>query len=126
MLENCLVEAIKSARSSTDPCRVSGLLYLEDIDVGIQKPLISTMYDQLPRLLRYSVVYDMIPRWNMRPDYCSYDIYGSTNLAWFVMFVNTCPSLTHFTTKNYKQIYGPREDVLSDFINYVFENKKKV
>ena len=39
----------------------------------------------------------MSSRYYMRPDYVSYDYYGTTNLAFLIMYVNNCSCALEFT-----------------------------
>ena len=50
-------------------------------------------------LLRYSTEKEFNPKYFMRPDYLSYDEYGTVQLAQLLMYVNSVPSIEDFDLK---------------------------
>lgn len=76
-------------------------------DIILLQPFVPCICSTLPKLYANSIKYNMDSRWEYRPDYCSYDIYGTTNLYWLIMYVNACPSATEFTKRRYNFILAP-------------------
>lgn len=84
--------------------------YMEiDYDTGITvlfpSTEIYTYEHNLFRLLAESDQKKFTPRWEMRPDYASYDLYGSTIHWQLLLFVNSIHSIEDF--KNLEYIFAP-------------------
>jgi hypothetical protein len=59
-------------------------------------PSLSVIDKNLFYLLRNSEEKDFDRKYTFRPDYLSYDEYGTVALAWLLMYVNTVPSIEEF------------------------------
>jgi len=55
-----------------------------------------TIEKNLFYLLRNSTLKDFEPKYKMKPDYLSYDEYGTVTLASLLMFVNSIPCIEDF------------------------------
>lgn len=75
--------------------------------IVVQQPFAPIIFNILPKLYSGSAKYNMLDRWECRPDYCSYDIYGVTSLYWLIMYINGCVNATEFTKRRYNFIYAP-------------------
>jgi len=59
-------------------------------------PTLWTIEKNLYFLLRNSVQKDFEPKYKYKPDYLSYDEYGTVTLAYLLLFVNSVPCLEDF------------------------------
>jgi len=74
----------------------------------------SPAFDLLVRYIQFlkskSKKVQMTSRYYMRPDYVSYDYYGTTNLAFLIMYINNCSCALEFTKD---VILVPEPDVVA-------------
>jgi hypothetical protein len=59
-------------------------------------PDLWTIEKNLFYLLRNSTLVEFNSKYRYRPDYFSYDEYGTVQLAQLIMYVNNCPSIEDF------------------------------
>ncbi|MFW6001898.1 MAG: hypothetical protein ACOCQD_01005 [archaeon] len=79
-----------------------------EISVLYPNPEIIAYENNLYKLLSRSTRYKFITRWEMRPDYTSYDIYGTVIHWTVILFINSISSIEDF--KNLDYIYIPTKD----------------
>lgn len=96
-----------------------------DIDQGIVVRFPSAESASLEHykhlLITESDKVDFNTKWSMRPDYASYEFYGSTVLYHILMFVNNIMSFEEFS--NLDTILVPRDYIVSDVLE--FRNTEK-
>lgn len=69
-------------------------------------------------LLSKSTQIDFSTRWNMRPDYASYDLYGGSEFYWpLLLYLNNIESIEAFT--NLETILAPPHNVILDILRDV-------
>lgn len=95
-------------------------------DVLIQQPLAPLIHNIMPKLLARSSKYNMLEKWEYRPDYCSYEIYGTTNLYWLILYVNGCPSSLEFTKQRYNFIIAPSIEDVAELCIYTNINIRQI
>lgn len=102
---NALQQASQRCREAVDPINVFRSYLINGIQV--QQPFAPILYTLLPKLISTAEIKTMQSRWERRPDYASFDIYGTTNLYWLLMYVNGCSSSMEFTKSRYNTILAP-------------------
>jgi len=70
---------------------------LKDAVVVFDSPAFDLLVRYIQLLKSRSQRIEMTSRYYMRPDYVSYDYYGTTNLAFLIMYVNNCTCALEFT-----------------------------
>lgn len=81
-------------------------------------PNLRTLEENLFFLLRNSVELVFKPRYNFKPEYLSYDVYGTPALAPVLMFVNNIGSVEDFY--NLPKIVIPSLDSITTIISDIF------
>jgi hypothetical protein len=81
-------------------------------------PTLRTLEENLFYLLRNATELVFKPRYNMRPEYLSYDIYGTPALAPVLMFVNNIGSVEDFV--NLPKIVLPSLDAITNILSDIF------
>jgi hypothetical protein len=114
-MERIDTEARRNASSSVDIDFFRSRNLLLDMQTGIR--VISPSFEvyayekNLFMLLSNSDVKEFDPSWTMRPDYASFDIYGSTVFWHLIMFINNIDCFEQF--KDMDEIYAPKyNDIL--------------
>lgn len=120
---NAYEQSIDRSRNISDSYVIFGEIQLPE--VTYQRPFIM-IHDYLPKLQMYKSLWSFVPRWNYRPDYCSYDVYGTTNLYWLVLYICGCPSLMYFHQKNYKELWLPDKEIVLEVLTKIISSKKNV
>ena len=70
---------------------------LKDAVVVFDSPAFDLLVRYIQLLKSRSQRIEMTSRYYMRPDYVSYDYYGTTNLAFLIMYINNCTCALEFT-----------------------------
>lgn len=63
-------------------------------------------------------------KWLYRPEYCSFDLYGTTDLWYFIMFVNNIDTVASFDFEG-KNILVPADELL-DLFNNIIEKENRM
>ena len=61
----------------------------------------------------YEKIKEFQERWKYRPNYLSYDEYGTTNLGYLLQFVNDCVTNLDF---NFEYVRIPKRSAIKDLI----------
>ena len=97
--------------------------YLTDNTV-FDNPLMELVSDNYEFLSRNTYYVNMDKKYIGRPDYLSYDIYGSTNLWFLLLYMNGCYCLEDF---NMSKVYVPSIESINQVLrNYISGEIKKV
>ena len=89
------------------------LVKLNNTHIVFDSPAFDLLVRYVQILRTNSEKVQMNDRYYMRPDYVSYDYYGTTNLSFLIMYVNNCSCAIEFT----KDIFlVPNSDVVSSII----------
>lgn len=67
------------------------------VDISFVSPIFSVYEKHRFTLLKNSTIKQMTPRWKYRPDYLSYDEYGTTAWWQLLLWINNVKSLEYFT-----------------------------
>ena len=81
-------------------------------------PNLKTLEENLFYLLRNSTEINFRPRYNYRPEYLSYDIYGTPALAPVLLFVNNVGSVEEFY--NLPKVVIPTLDAITNILSDIF------
>lgn len=81
-------------------------------------PNLRTLEENLFYLLRNATEVLFKPRYNYRPEYLSYDVYGTPALAPVIMFVNNIGSVEEFY--NLPKIVIPSLDSITTILSDIF------
>lgn len=81
-------------------------------------PNLETLEENLFYLLRNSVEFVFKPRYNFRPEYLSYDVYGTPALAPVLLFVNNIGSVEEFY--NLPKVVIPSLDAITKILTDIF------
>jgi len=86
-------------------------------DVIFDSPYIELLGQNYEFLIRNSHLVDLDKKYMKRPEYLSYDIYGTTSLWFMLLYVNKC-----FTAEDFKQdkVYIPTRAA----VNHVLKDYK--
>jgi len=87
----------------------------EKLNVIYPSASIEKLEDVYFRLLFESDIITFNEKWNMRPDYASYDIYGSIIYWPVLLFINNIQSIELF--RNLEHIISPRIAAMEEIIN---------
>lgn len=68
-----------------------------NVDISFVSPIFSVYENHRFMLLANSTIEQMTPRWKYRPDYLSYDKYGTTAWWQMLMWLNNIKSIEYFT-----------------------------
>jgi len=85
-------------------------------------PNLDTLEENLFFLLRNSVELVFSPRYNFKPEYLSYDVYGTPALAPVLMFVNNIASVEDFY--NLPKIVIPSLDSITTILTDIFPEEE--
>jgi len=89
-------EALQQSKSSIDWERFGDRFKTNNGYFSFPNPNMETVEKNLFYLLRYSNEVAWEPKYKYRPDYVSYDYYGTTQLGNFIMYVNGVRLLEEF------------------------------
>ena len=89
-------EAIQYLNSSIDWEKFGDRFKTNNEYFSFPDPNIQTVEKNLFYLLRHSEEVSWEPKYKYRPDYVSYDYYGTTQLGNFIMYVNGVRLLEEF------------------------------
>jgi len=81
-------------------------------------PNLQTLEENLYFLLRNSTELVFKPRYNFKPEYLSFDVYGTPALAPIIMFVNNIGSVEQFS--NLPKIVIPSLDAITRVLSDIF------
>jgi hypothetical protein len=81
-------------------------------------PNLRTLEENLFYLLRNATELNFRPRYNFRPEYLSYDIYGTPALSQVIMFVNNIGSVEEFY--NLPKVVIPSLDAITAILSDIF------
>lgn len=84
-------------------------------------PVLETIDKNLYFLLKNSKSVSLDKKYYYRPDYLSYDEYGTVALANLLMYINNIPSLEHFTNAT---IIVPTYAAISTILTDKFPDRK--
>ena len=68
-----------------------------NVDIAFVSPIFSVYEKHRFSLLKDSKIVQMTPRWKYRPDYLSYDEYGTTAWWQLILWINDIKSIEYFT-----------------------------
>jgi hypothetical protein len=89
-------EAIRQAKTALDIEKFGERYRTENNYFSFPDPNLDTIDKNLFYLLRNSEEMEFNSKYNYRPDYLSYDMYGTTSLWELLMYVNAIPSVEDF------------------------------
>lgn len=81
-------------------------------------PNLKTLEENLYYLLRNSTEFNFKPRYNFKPEYLSYDIYGTPALSPVLMFVNNIGSVEDFS--NLPKVVIPSLNAITNILGDIF------
>jgi len=81
-------------------------------------PTLKTLEENLFFLLRNSTEFVFKPRYNFKPEYLSFDVYGTPALAPVLLFVNNIPSVEQFFELSKMVI--PSLDAITTILSDIF------
>lgn len=81
-------------------------------------PNLTTLEENLFYLLRNAVELVFKPRYNFRPEYLSFDVYGTPALAPILLFVNNVASVEEFF--NLPKVVIPTMDSITNILPDIF------
>lgn len=84
-------------------------------------PVLDTIDKNLYYLLRNSKQIALDRKYYYRPDYLSYDEYGTVALGTMIMYVNNIPSVEHFVGAN---VILPTYSAISNILRDKFPDRK--
>ena len=82
-----------------------------NVDISFVSPVFSVYENHRFMLLANSRIEQMTPRWRYRPDYLSYDKYGTTAWWQLLMWLNDIKSIEYFTTDT---VIVPTKDAVAN------------
>lgn len=85
-------------------------------------PNLKTLEENLYYLLRNSTEFNFKPRYNYKPEYLSFDIYGTPALSPVLMFVNNIGSVEDFA--NLPKVVIPSIDAITDILGDIFPEEE--
>lgn len=111
-------EAEKFKRMPIDFERM-GQRYKTDNDLfTFPSPTLQVLEENLFYLLRHSNESVFKPRYNFKPEYLSYDVYGTPVLAPVILFVNNIASVEEFF--NLPKVVVPSLDAITTMLSDIF------
>lgn len=112
------LEVLKYANHPANPDYFCSRYKLIDSDKNTEVIFPSFEYETLEnnffRLIYNSRIEEFQPRWYMRPDYTSFDMYETPIFWYIILFVNSIPSIEEYKNLNYVII--PYRTTISDMI----------
>ena len=96
---------------------IFGKLMNANLGNTMSYPYQQFIYAYLPNLLSRAYKTPMKKRYEYRPDYVSYDYYGTVAYWYIILAVNKIPSIVKFNQSNLSMIYVPYERDIDDFID---------
>ncbi len=113
---NSLLDIIReanSARIPDDTILVNGTLTMDS-------PAITLLLVKYQTLKINAQIITMTSRYYQRPDYVSYDYYGTTEYWYIIMYINDCFSFSDFTMSSF---YLPQIDTITDLVTYPLDTQ---
>lgn len=114
MSSNLLTDIQRVIGSNLNIDNLRNNYYIVDLNAIFKSPAFGQLEQQKDFLIQNSKVIDMEPRYEQRPEYVSWDEYGTVNLAPIILFINDVFSRPDFTMD---EIIVPNPDYLEQMIS---------
>jgi len=85
------------------------LKFILDKTIKIDSPTIELLIENYEFLKDSSVKIEVGSKYKQRPDYLSYDVYGTTNLWFIILYLNNCFRYEQFTMR---EVIVPTKDAI--------------
>lgn len=118
MTINIYNEAISQGRDSLNIDNLKNTYVVKDLNFIFKSPFFGYFENQKDFLKSRSVIVLMEPKYYRKPEYLSYDKYGSVVLAPLIMFLNNVYSRIDFTID---KIYVPTMEAITHVIVSAYE-----
>lgn len=110
----------QAIKSPLDISRMSDRYKTTSGIYSFNSPYLETVEKNLYYLLRHSTTKEFERKYKFRPDYLSYDEYGTVNLAQLLMYVNSIQTIEDF---DLKEVIIPEKSVIADILKDNFPQK---
>ena len=115
-------EVIKNAQHIANYDNMVSKYFTEDETLSFSSPSFEVISMNLFYLLKNSITLPMTRKYRMRPDYLSYDQYGSTMFDLILMYVNGVFLAEEFTLT---EVYIPNMSSIKEVLVYRQDFKNK-